>query len=118
MEQLTPHCRHDDGALILSFAEYPGQEFDLGACQGDNPQKLRIYLDKHGALLTASGGFWLVAEVDIPARSWAAVPVTDDAGEPVLDENGAPETRQEPAVPAVDDVRIIMWNLREVTDGH
>ncbi len=100
MAKANASFRVDGDALILGFSEFPRQEFNLSAVRTCDPRVMRIYRDENGALVEAAG-YWLVAEVAIPAAQW----VSADAG-----------AEGEEAVPkmvplSADDVHLTLWDL-------
>lgn len=112
MPQLTPYFYQSGVALIMGFSEFQGQEFNLSAIQEIEPKKLRVYQDKQGAVLDESG-YWLVAEVRIPGKSWVSVPLLDGEGNPVLDAEGNHETTQELSPLREEGLAIELWQLRQ-----
>lgn len=97
---------------ILTFDEYPGQEFDLTDMQGSEPKRLRFTTDKAGVIsVDALKDYWLFAEIDLPEKTYTSEPALDEAGEPVLDGNGMAKTISVAVPVAADNLKITAWEL-------
>ena len=97
---------------VISFAEYPGQVFDLAELLTDATKCLRFSVDRNGNIsLDAHFDYWLIAELVLPARTYTSEPALDKAGKPVLDENGSPETISVAKSVLGDDVELTAWQL-------
>ena len=97
---------------ILSFEDYPGQQFDLADLQGDEPKHLRFTIDRDSNIsIDAAEDYWLFAEIDLPAKTYTSEPVLDDAGEPAMDESGQPQTTFVAQPVTADDIKYTAWQL-------
>lgn len=78
---------------ILTFDKYPDQEFDLADLQGSKAKRLRFTIDHKGNIsINAAEDYWLIAELDLPAKTYTSETVLNPSGEPVIDKNGQQKT--------------------------
>lgn len=97
---------------VISFAEYPGQVFDLAELLTDAAKCLRFSVDRNGNIsLDAHSDFWLIAELALPARTYTNNPALDKAGKPVLGENGESKTISTAKPVTADEIKLTIWQL-------
>ena len=96
----------------LKFDELPGQEHDLSKLQTEVPRRLRFTMSKDKVVsVDKSSDYWLIAEVDIPARKVVTEPVLDEKGESVLDDMGSPKVNVVEKPMTADEVKLTVWEL-------
>jgi len=112
MSQLTPVFLTQDNEFFISSLEFREQELNLSTLQRYTPYVVRIYRSEDKLTLDGSG-FWLIAEIALPGIAYHTEPVLDEFDQPILDENGMPETRSIRTVLTENDIDIVYWQLPE-----
>jgi hypothetical protein len=93
----------------LSFEGLIG-ELDLAALQTDEPRRVRVTVNYDGEIsVNAKSDYWLVAEIDIPAKKYTEKAVAHKFGEPVLSKEKEPQTVQERM--EIEKVDVTLWPL-------
>jgi len=99
----------------LSFIEFPDQVFDLAVLQSNEPRRLLFSMDQGARIsVDAAEDYWLIAVIDLPAKSYDSVPVLDGEGNPVLDSDSEPQTEQVVVPTTADTIKITLWQLKEL----